>query len=97
MKIYISGPITNNPNYREDFQAAAEMLKAKGHTVLDPTVWVREGIELAYSEYMELDIAMLKVCDTIYLLPGWQESNGAKYEYSIARELGLNILIHVEK
>lgn len=34
--IYISGPVTRDPNYRLKFRAAAEQLKLRGYDVVNP-------------------------------------------------------------
>lgn len=86
MKIYISGPITGNPDYKKQFAEAAAKLRSKGHQVFDPTVWNREGLELDYEEYLILDFAMVDVADAIFMLPGWQNSKGAQREYWRAKE-----------
>lgn len=91
MKIYISGPITNCQDYKQNFTYHAAKLRAKGHQVLDPTVWDREKLHLKYNEYMALDLAMLSVCDAIYMLPGWTDSHGAKVELDKAVEMGKRI------
>ena len=36
MKVYIAGAITDNPNYKEQFNKAEERLKAAGHEVINP-------------------------------------------------------------
>lgn len=91
MRIYVSGPITHDPHFREHFQEHAQKLRDKGHTVLDPTVWDREKVHLSYDEYMKLDLTMLEVCNAIYMLPGWADSKGAKQELDRAAQLGLRI------
>ncbi len=88
MKIYISGPITGNPDYKKQFSEVATKLRSEGHQVLDPTVWAREGLELEYEEYMLLDFAMVDVADAVLMLPGWQNSKGAQREYWRAKEAG---------
>lgn len=47
MKIYIAGPITGIPDYKERFAKAEAELKAKGHAVMNPAA-LPEGFE--YSE-----------------------------------------------
>lgn len=93
MKIYISGPITGNPDYKKQFADAATKLRKEGHQVLDPTVWSREGLELDYEEYMVLDLAMVDVADAVLMLPGWQNSKGAQREYWRAKEKEKIVLV----
>lgn len=37
MKIYIAGSITNNPDYKEQFEKAERELINKGYEVVNPT------------------------------------------------------------
>lgn len=92
---YISGPITNNQNYRRQFFEAEKHLESKGETVLNP---VKLGLMLelqdcdpSWEDYMKLDLTVLIHCDGIYMLQGWQSSKGATLEHHIAKELGLKI------
>lgn len=36
MKVYISGAITNNPNYKKDFALAEKIAKKCGYEVVNP-------------------------------------------------------------
>lgn len=92
MKIYISGSITGNPDYKKQFSDAATKLRNAGHQVLDPTVWNREGLKLEYEEYMRIDLAMLDVADAIFMIPGWQNSKGGRIEYWRAKRKGKVVL-----
>jgi hypothetical protein len=78
MKIYISGAITSDPNYREKFQLAEQYLSSQGHVPISPTI-VPEG--LTRQEYLNIDFAFIGICDAIYMLHGWQESRGSREEY----------------
>ena len=84
MKIYIAGAITNNPNYIEQFAAAEEKLKAEGHAVINPCK--NSGFE--YSEYIDMGLCELMRCDAIYLLKGYENSQGAKLELFYAVTTG---------
>lgn len=88
MKIYIAGPITLDPNAREKFSKAEEMLKHYGHTVLNPMK--NEGF--SYREYIDMGLAELSKCDAIYMLNGWACSRGAVVEYVYANIVGLKVL-----
>lgn len=74
MKIYISGPITANPNYVEEFKKAEETLSAAGHEVINPVEITRHLLDRGFSpaelwrQCMIEDIKALKKCDAIVLL-----------------------------
>lgn len=90
MIVYISGAMTGLPNYnREAFLEAQKKLEADGHTVLNPA-WLPDG--LPDCAYREIDIAMLRNADAIYMLDGWGDSNGARHELDLAMRNGMKIL-----
>lgn len=91
MRTYISGPITNNSNYKDQFQAAARMLRKQGLSVFDPT---ERGIVQGWkwADYMRRDISALMTCRAIYMLKGWRKSKGARLERWIAKKLGYLII-----
>ncbi len=43
---------------------------------------------------MKVDFVLLSHCSTIYMLPNWEKSAGAKAEMAFARNNGINILYH---
>ncbi len=81
MKIYIAGPITGIFNYKENFMAAEEELKAKGHIVLNPS-FLPDGLK----DYMPTCKAMIDQADALYMLEGYQESKGAMEELEHANK-----------
>ena len=89
MKVYLSGKITGDTNYREKFSSMTDELLFYGYTVFNPAV-LPDGFE--YEDYMSLDLQMLSKCDAIFLLRDWKNSSGAKREYEEANRLGLKIL-----
>lgn len=89
MRIYISGPITNVPDYLERFARAEQKLKTEypDADIINPTVL--EKLPLEYDEYMKLDLVLIDMCDAIYMINGWKKSKGAciEFGYAIAKEL----------
>lgn len=88
MKVYISGAITNNPQYKEQFAAAEEILLAAGHTVINPAR--NQGD--SYRELINVGLFELMQCDAIYLLRGYENSTGATLEHDYARTVGLEVI-----
>lgn len=77
MKIFISGKITGDLGYREKFAQAEREIINKGHAVMNPAI-LPDGF--SHAEYMKITLAMQSVCDATYMMPGWEESEGAKAE-----------------
>lgn len=89
MKIYLSGKITGDANYRQKFGSMEKELLSYGYMVFNPAI-LPDGFE--YEDYMDLDLLILSRCDAIFLMRDWKNSPGAKREYEEAKRLGLRIL-----
>ena len=90
MRIYISGAITGDSNYKEKFEKAKKDLEARGYHVINPAEFdLPEGA--TWEDYMKQDLALLLKCDGIYMLKDWKQSRGAKLEHDLAEILGLQI------
>ena len=90
-KVYISGSITKDPDYREHFRAAEEKLRGMGMKVFNPAKFDADP-DKTWEDYMRADIAELMRCRAIYMLKGWKKSRGARIEYKLARALGYMII-----
>ena len=87
MKIYIAGAITNNPNYVEQFAAAEKKLIAEGYAVINPV----KNSGFTYPEYIDMGLNELMRCDAIYMLKGYENSQGAKLELMYAVTTGKKV------
>lgn len=89
-RVYISGKITGTTDFKEKFKKAENQLKAKypDRIIVNPA-----EVELpkicGWEDYMVICLHLLKSCDTIYMLPDWESSKGAKREYEFAKANGL--------
>lgn len=94
MRVYISGRITNNKDYTKQFEDAEIWLDTIGHKPLNPAKLnqILDEEEYSHEEYMKIDLAMLGLCDAIYMLDGWEKSMGANQEYGYALGKGLKIV-----
>lgn len=90
MVVYIAGPITGIPDYREPFNRAEKLLSGQGHVVFNPAL-MPEG--LPHEAYMPICYAMMDACDTAYFLRGWGHSTGARmeFEYAIAKDMKIEL------
>lgn len=92
-RIYISGPMTGVPEHNfPAFHAAAERLRRAGYTVVNPAENFAGRTDLSRELYMRLDVGLLATCDAVAMLPGWRDSRGARVEYLLAREMGLELM-----
>lgn len=88
-RIYISGAITNNPTYREDFARAEKEILNMGYVPINPA---RVNGEISaecgftHDDYMDVCMVLLKKADGIYLLKNWVISEGAKDELKYVME-----------
>jgi len=89
---YLSGPMTGLPDYnRPAFDEAAKTLREQGYAVFSPSeVGPRDQV-MARSWYMRKDIQALLQSDAVMMLPDWEQSEGAKLEFEIAKQLELPI------
>jgi len=92
-KVYLSGPITNQPDHMKRFNEAQTALEKEGYSVINPSLiasCLPEDTE--YEDYMKLDMVLLDMCDEIYMLKGWKNSCGANREYGYAQAKGMVII-----
>ena len=88
MKIFISGAITNNPNYKKDFERGVKWAYSvdKNPAIFNPAD-LRIGFDNV--DYMKIGFAAMECCNIVFFLKGWENSKGARLEYEYAKYLGL--------
>jgi len=94
MKIYLSGPISNNPIAHQLFSEAEYRYSDMGE-VINPLKY--NNIDTEWIAAMRNDIALFMQCDTIVMLQGWEQSKGAQIEHFIAILLNFNIIYDSNK
>ena len=90
---YLSGPITGNSNYEQQFSQAAEALAREGRDVINPAAldWAVPLEELSHEKIMAIDLKLLSMADYLVQLPGWKDSRGDNRELGYAMAMGLPV------
>jgi hypothetical protein len=95
MLIYLAGKYSGD--IAENIQRAREVaieLWQKGYAVICPhlnTANFEEDCKCAYDDYIKGDLQIVSRVDAVVLLPGWQDSNGAKLEAVHAKQHGIPV------
>jgi hypothetical protein len=85
--IYLSGPISGLSKTEAllAFSRATEVCRNLGYRVVNPMTLAQASPDLQWVEYMEQDLTLLMLdCDAVYVLPGADQSNGARIELTVA-------------
>jgi hypothetical protein len=101
--IYIAGPMRGKEDNNETaFFNAEKRLNRRGFTVINPLT-IGRGIasdKVIASDadllrnVMRFERTLIRFCDAIYMLEGWQDSQGAKAELVTA--IGFDCMIFLE-
>lgn len=89
--LYLSGPMTGLPDFNAPaFNDAAQKLRSFGYTVFNP---VENGVppDAEWAVHLRADIAALMQCAHMAVLPGHENSRGARLEIHIAKALGMSV------
>ena len=99
MRVYISGPITGRAkeDYMRHFTKAAGVIEAAGYKIYNPALsHVLMPEDFTHEDYMAVSMAALKRCEAVFMLKGWEDSDGARQEHMLAKILKLPVLYEEE-
>ena len=100
MRVYISGKMRGVPDYnRWKFAYWTKRLNESGFKAVNPmeigdSIASPEEIDASpelVERVLEADIAALRKCDAIFMLRGWETSEGARRELGVALEMGVPV------
>ncbi len=88
MRVYIAGKMTGVKDFNyAAFHAAEEMLRQRDCEPINPARTDNGSTHRPREYYLTEAIRLLLECDAVALLPGWEDSAGARLEVAIAEEL----------
>lgn len=88
--LYLSGAISNNPNYKQDFQKAYKDLTEAGYTVISPLHICREDWD--WKACMRQCIkALVLGSDAVAIISSTFYSRGMELEIHIAKNLDIPV------
>lgn len=89
-RVYLSGPMSGiAENNFPEFHRWAKDLRDRGFDVVSPAEIEEAG---TWEMCLRADLRELCTCDTIALMPGWENSKGAHLELHIAHRLGMVVM-----
>ena len=94
MTVYISGGITDVPDFKERFKKAERHLRGLGFNVINPA-GLQDNVtigDFTHYDYMNFCIGLLELSDCVYFLDNWEQSDGSKSEMQQARLLNKKIV-----
>lgn len=88
-RVYISGPMTGYTEYNfPAFFAASDVVRSLGYEPINPAEGVTNTSE-QWEWYMRRALKLMLDADEIWMLPGWEDSPGARLELAVAESLSM--------
>lgn len=92
MTVYIAGPMSNLPEFNYPaFNDAARRLRAAGLVVANPAEHFAGATDLDYGVYIREGVRAVVHSTEVVVLPGWENSRGARLEVEVARAIGMPV------
>ena len=97
-RMYISGAISGRPHYEVQKQFAEAETKVK-QWQYEPVNPINNGVptDSPWHTHMMADLAMLLTCGAIFMLEGWEKSDGANIEHLFAQKMQIPIIYEQQK
>jgi hypothetical protein len=93
LKYYLSGAISNQPNFKNYFKEHEVELRRLGAADIFNPADVDFPKNVQWETCMKYDIKVLMDCDCLVLLPNWTKSRGAQIEKCLCQILGIRVII----
>ena len=97
-KCYICGKVTGLPEkeYHAKFRQGEIAVTILGHEPVNPCT-LPHNHDKTWQSYMREAITEMLRCDLVYVLQGWESSQGAQAEIALAKALGMRVIYEKPK
>lgn len=92
-KVFVSGKISEDCNYKDKFNKKQEELRGKGYLVLNPATMINPY--MFYDEQMKQCFELIDIADEVYFLRDFKQSKGSMLEYEYAFSKDKTIIVEV--
>lgn len=90
-KVYLSGQITGEKNYKGLFLFAENLVEFGGATkIYNPAVQI--PAKSCWEQAMSHCLSEITGYDTVVMLPEWESSDGARLEHDVALACGIHVV-----
>ena len=90
-RVYLSGAMSGKDDLNFPlFNREANRLRSMGYQVVNPAE-LNPDPRTPWHECMKNDLKALLDCDSIVMLEGWEDSQGAHLELHIAHRVGIKV------
>lgn len=94
---YLAGPMKGIPEYNlPAFRYYGDELNEIGYKVLSPLTIFGGATDLDMEKYLRGELAALLKSDVMFVLEGWEYSNGTNFEILNALAIGLKVWTYPE-
>lgn len=96
--VYVAGPFTaesrwkTEENIRSAERAGLRLLELGYVPIIPHSMYGTMDGEFDYNFWLDTTMELLRLCGSIYMCDGWEESRGSVAELQEARRLGLEVI-----
>lgn len=100
MRVYISGPITgrDKDETKQRFTKAAMYIifnYGPDTEIINPAIIgdaVSSEANPTHEEFMKISFALMDICNAVFFMPGWEDSDGCRQEWIYAHNTMMRVL-----
>lgn len=97
--VYLSGPMTGlKDENKSTFHEIETMIRERFQCNVINPAWLSElmGPDRSWEHYLTVDLALVRTSSVMVLLPGWENSPGAREEAAEAVITGVRVIKYSE-